>query len=467
MSRFHVMEVIFSILLLVVSVASFLVWTSREAKRRSVRTDGVWAEAAQKLGFRLEANRDMRGVINGRRVVIDTHSQPPELAYPRLRVEGLDGKLDVFRQDPLSKLGKALGGQDVETGDGLFDESFVVRGDELLARSIFGSSARKAVRDARLRSYTIGDGVLQHLSVKDFTAPVQIVDLAHSVVSLAEHHDVPKNLQIERVVEHALNDPLMTMRERNLKYLVDSYPGTQDSTLRKALEDRDWQIRWYAATKLHDLPTIQNIATTHDVPAGIRLEAVRLAGRISSDGDALASALVPWLSEEPESANRVAIIEALDGNVSETFRLALVNQMGPPYTERETVACARALSRIEHPDREDLLIGLLESPFDSGCAGAAECLAEVGSRKAVETLLPLTKGLATSGEVKRAARQAVAAIQARLAGAEAGRLTVADVHRGAGLSFSAEPGALSEGQDARSEAREEAWADLEIAEESD
>src|SRR5512140_374903 len=81
----------------------------------------------------------------------------------------------------------------------------------------------------------------------------------------------------------------------------------------------------------------------------------------------------------------------------------------------------RCFARRSQRSAEPALLGLLTHRAEPVRLAAVTALGRIGTIRAVETLLPLTKGVLALGE-KKAARDAIAIIQARLGEAEAGRL---------------------------------------------
>ena len=71
---------------------------------------------------------------------------------------------------------------------------------------------------------------------------------------------------------------------------------------------------------------------------------------------------------------------------------------------------------------------------------AAQALGQSGT---VAAVVPLREAAERGGDLRRAARQAIAGIQARLAGAEPGQLSLAGGEAGALSLADGEPGALS------------------------
>ena len=103
-------------------------------------------------------------------------------------------------------------------------------------------------------------------------------------------------------------------------------------------------------------------------------------------------------------------------------------------------AAGRPRQRRPRQPETLLLLGLQDD--DAGVAQtAARALGQVGTIDAVEPLREHAAALLPS-ELRAAARQAIAEIQARLTGAEAGQLTLAGGEAGA-LSLAGEGGGLS------------------------
>jgi HEAT repeat protein len=104
------------------------------------------------------------------------------------------------------------------------------------------------------------------------------------------------------------------------------------------------------------------------------------------------------------------------------------------------VAAARALGSAGAA-AEPLLIAALDGPLEVRVA-AAEALGHVGSAAAVLPLQETAEHTVRSGDLRKAVREAVAAIQSRLTGATPGQLTLAQGDEGQ-LSIAEEPGRLS------------------------
>lgn len=128
------MEVL--IFALVVGVGLLIVLAVRKHQEK---VDAAWRTAANELGLayqpaRLFAQRSMRGEVQGCHVVVDVYrrqSGKHSESYTRYKVHyptplGLGLRLE--REHALSGVAKFFGSQDIEVGDGKFDDAVMVKG---------------------------------------------------------------------------------------------------------------------------------------------------------------------------------------------------------------------------------------------------------------------------------------------------------------------------------------------------
>jgi hypothetical protein len=103
-------------------------------------------------------------------------------------------------------------------------------------------------------------------------------------------------------------------------------------------------------------------------------------------------------------------------------------------------ACLEALGQRGRPEAEGLLLEALRSEEAPVSVAAAQALGRAGT---VTAVAPLLEAAERSADLRSAARQAIAGIQARLAGAEPGQLSLAGGEAGALSLADGEPGHLS------------------------
>ncbi|MGE5198136.1 MAG: HEAT repeat domain-containing protein, partial [Rhodospirillaceae bacterium] len=88
-------------------------------------------------------------------------------------------------------------------------------------------------------------------------------------------------------------------------------------------------------------------------------------------------------------------------------------------------SAARALGRIGDAAAEPALIAALDRGAAAVGVAAAEALGRIGSPQAVVPLRSAASSHLLDGDLRRAARQAVAEIQSRVSGASPGQLSLA------------------------------------------
>jgi hypothetical protein len=153
----------------------FLIWLIRRQRRMA---NEAWAEAAARTDGTFEPKhgpwykrrRLLRARPEGVVVDVDHYAQSTgssTVVYTRARADvahagGLE--LRVFPRHLFSGLSKALGFQDIRTGDAEFDEDYVVRSNDLgLARAWLSKNVRDAIRRAEGYELRLENG---HLTMK-------------------------------------------------------------------------------------------------------------------------------------------------------------------------------------------------------------------------------------------------------------------------------------------------------------
>ncbi len=158
------------------AVVGLLVWWLIVWSRKvAARVDNAWEQASAGAGgsFQRRAgpwyNRARRidASVAGRDVLVDHYTVSTGKSaqvFTRLRAAVPHAgalRLRVYPKHIFSGIGKALGFQDVPTGDADFDERFVVKAnDERLARAWLTASVRAAIAKAGKYGFTLKDGQL-------------------------------------------------------------------------------------------------------------------------------------------------------------------------------------------------------------------------------------------------------------------------------------------------------------------
>jgi len=317
-----------------------------------------------------------------------------------------------------------IGEREIEIGDPSFDDEYYVQGQAPLALAILQPGTRRRLasllrgrvavpgREPVEVDASLADGVLE-VRVKEsgFSASREHVpEILAEALEVARLLVAPKdvagriaaNVGREDEAGARLQGVLMLARE------FPRHPATREALL-AAREDRSEEVRLRAGMALGDEG---------------RETLVDLVTRVGT-GDACAARAIAALGESlPEGLAQATLRRALGG-------------AGRPQTAQ---ACLEALGAPGRSAEEGLLLEALGSSEPPVRLAAARALGRAGT---VAAVVPLREAAEQGGELRRAARQAIAEIQARLAGAEPGQLSLAAGEAGALSLADGGPGRLT------------------------
>ena len=318
-----------------------------------------------------------------------------------------------------------IGEREIEIGDPSFDAEYYVQGQAPLALAILEPETRRrlagllrgavavAGREPVEVDASLTDGVLE-VRVKEsgFSGRRDLVPaILADVLEVAHLLVAPKDVA-GRIAANLGREGEAGARLRCLLVLSREFPG--HPATRKALlaarEDRGEEVRLRAAMALADEG---------------RDTLVDLVTRTGTDDACAARAIAALGASLPEGLAEATLRRALGG-------------AGRPQLAQ---ACLEALGRLGRAEAEGLMIEALHSPDPQVQAAAARALGQAGTAAAVGAL---REAMPPHGELLRSVgRQAIAEIQARLAGAEPGQLSLAGGEAGALSLADGEPGRLT------------------------
>jgi hypothetical protein len=325
---------------------------------------------------------------------------------------------------------------DIEIGDGGFDDTFVVQGPLPFVCALLDAPVRRMLREANVEhKLTIAGGKLR-IYVREEELSLILGLFRDLGQRFAETGDVPR-----RLAQNVEKDPEPGVRLRNLLVLVREYPDSPSTAeaLRSALRDARPKVRLQAA--LESGPEGRGVL----LELAEKLEDDEVSARaVAAFGGSLPlERLQPVLAgaqKQRRLETALVCLEALGG-----LGGAAVDTLAQ-VAEKErfdlAAAAARALGATGDPAAEPSLLTALERDSPELQMAAAEALGRVGSAAAV---LPLQEAAERTGALRKAARQAIFEIQARLEGAAPGQLTLATTgtSEAGQLSLAPEAGQLS------------------------
>lgn len=331
-------------------------------------------------------------------------------------------------------------GPDLLTGDAAFDADVHVRGPRHELLALLDADARKEIRQA------VADGS---------------ITVEHGAVTLTSTQNIRPD-EFERGIRRAVTLARL-LSEDGRPFQERLFATTKAETDPKALA---CQLSLFHR-ELAGLDAAMRAGVLHlgHVDAGVRLAAARLVRRKEGDETLASLARNGWVPEETRAEALQEIDErggdvggdllsaCLDPGKVQLARVALhiaqrrnvslaaaqvVGLLGSPDTwTRMRVA---SLLDPADPEAKAALLRLLDDPEPRVIVAAIDSLraADVG---VVERLRALD-GLLVDRTVKAAAREAIAALQARASG-EAGALTLADGGDAGRMSIATQPGAVA------------------------
>ncbi len=447
----------------------------------SARLMALWREAARTAGvaaveeapggivgwagpLRIHLSRFEDGESRGTRISIAGPGLPADLT---LRPEGSGGSIR-------RKSVRGIEGE-IEVGDEGFDRVAWVEGPAAVLRSLLDADTRRAIRgllEGRLErpgrspfwaTGRLDGGVLRidvpdefprrrprgvfdgaGVSAEEPLASAYIGGLAHLPevlqlsIAVARRLAAPDDVA-RRIADGLRAEPVARVRLLNLVTLAREFPD--HPATREALvagrEDPDAEVRLQAGIALG--PEGRDVVLA--VANGEGAEDATTERAVVALGSHLATAEGQGILRNALRTRREATARACLGALGQrrgtVGTLARVLAVEKPEL---AAAAADALGATGDASAEAPLLAALGSPHTTLRTAAARALGRVGTTAAVQ---PLKEAETRDAEMRRAARQAIAEIQARAKGAAPGQLSLAGGESGQLSLASEERGRLS------------------------
>jgi HEAT repeat protein len=448
------------ICLLVVAVA--LIALSLTRMQASVDSRArEWVAAAQALRLRLSGSEDrpsMQGSLRGVPVTVAITRErsgtgdTEHVDYRTTFSAGGDGRIphniELRPDDPWGVFGRLAQGPDRETGDRGFDQLVHVARLDVYVCAALSARAREILSTIVAEGGSVASGLVtwRLMNAEDMDRR-KLIERTELVVTLAELLAVTPDTLAERLAHNAMHDTNASVRLHNLRFLLapDTHAptGLVTTTARALLGDPEHAVRFHAARRLgvEGHATLQALASDVQVEPALRAQA--LAALHEGNAAGLDDWLVPCLTPISFEVARAALVVVAARQLNEyVARVIALSRTAEPALR---AAAARTLGLLDSPKIELRLLELCADDEIEVQIAAAEALGTVGSVGAVEALLLLGKGLGR-GQLREAARAAIARIQSRLGDVEAGRLSLVEGDDLAGAVAIAEPDAASGGE---------------------
>lgn len=422
----------------------------------------VYREAAEELGLRVEASFGrwvfrMEGYVGPIHVTVEERQKGEDRHLTKLQLTpgGLPDELGFSLQSGggWRQLFERPG-EDHLVGDTLFDEEVVVEGPprEALAR-LDRETRDLLLKELRWSVTKVVNGVLTRTIPERLPASA-LIRHVETLAALLDHLKLRDGVA-EALARNVARDPVGGVRLRNLEVLQDDFPRSAEaeSASRIALNDEDPAVRLQGAAHLGEegFPVLIDLVTSTEEPTPEqRAEAARHGKHLGGIPDHVRVAAFRYLLhafdderiepivlhqlEHGEGRVRRLAVQAA-GSLRLESSLSALHRVLPDADEDTAVALAEAFGRLAYPTAEDDLHLLLRHPSARVRLRAASTLAACGTARSVEPLRAAVVSSRGERDLTRVMEDAIAAIQSRIEGAEAGQLSLAQTE--------AEQGALS------------------------
>ena len=435
----------------------------------------AWRKAARTAGLQgVQESRDELAGFAGRLEVSLEPFSAPEGRGTRITVRGptMAAGLTVRPEGVGSAMRLARGVREVEVGHDVFDAAAWVEGSPALALAVLDARTRQSLRalfDGQLErpghSPFFASGRLEHgvLRVDVLDAPprvprerrgpgdepgafVYLVGPEHLGEALALTIGIARRLATpadipRRLADNLKSEPVAGVRVQVLGTLAREFPdhpATREALL-AARADPDAEVRLRAGIALgaEGRDVLLALAGGEGAPDDTTQLAVAALGERLTTPEAEAI-LRNALRTRREATARASL--AVLGQRRGAQVVSMLGKVLAIETPELAAAAADALGATRDAAGEHALLAALGSPHAGVRVAAARALGRVGTASAVG---PLREAESGDPGLRRAARQSIAEIQARLAGAGPGQLSLAGAEVGELSIANGEAGTLS------------------------
>ncbi|PYQ01969.1 MAG: hypothetical protein DMF82_17660 [Acidobacteria bacterium] len=434
-----------SLVLAVIAGLAWRAWNARDDPGpEPLSSLPLYATAAAACGLTdIETGgRPRRRTLDGRRGPLRVRIEQTVLGEEedarryetRIVVERREGVVPMtLRRERRGFLRRYLSSREIEIGDKGFDDDFHVTGPHVFVRALLDARTRRLLRTLLLEiDLQVDRGRLSGALL--VTMPWLLHEWALArvlgvLLEAAGRLERPVDVA-RRLGENARLDPVAEVRLQNLLMLVREYPerpATGEALVAACGDASDW-IRVRAATALGERgrATLLEVAERDPPDDAAAAQAVTVLGNKLSPEQAR-DILGRALRTRQEGTARACLIALAHRDDAES--VASIARVMSVEKGALAIAAADALAATGAAAAEPPLLAALGREVGDLRVAIARALGRVGSAAAVAPLKQ-AEARARAADFSRAARQAVAEIQARLPGASPGQLSLASGEAG-------------------------------------
>jgi len=453
--------------LLIVPVVLAVAYLIAAAKGKS--RGAAWANAARAVGLTGVEQFETLGIpskLTGRsgplEVTLERYQHGKHESGTRISIAGMGHEaagLSLRREGLATAFEKVVGEREIELGDAAFDAELFVQGSPPLARALLDADTRRllvtllrgavplASGSVSARVSLTGGVLRADLQRGMFSASGErLPEVLAALLAAARRLVAPADIA-QRIADNLAREPEAGVRLHGLLMLLREHghhPAARAAML-EALADASAEVRLRAALALGE----EGRGTLLALATGAETDDAQSAAAVS----ALAERLPPESAEDVllravrarRTATARACIERLGGG-GDPAAVAVLARVLEREQGELAEAAATALGALGHAVAAAPLTAALTAPAIAVRAAAAAALGRVGDVSAVPVLRAAAAAGDADGALKRAVRQSIAEIQARLSGAAPGQLSLAATGAEGGRLSLAEASGTSTGR---------------------
>ena len=328
--------------------------------------------------------------------------------------------------------------REIEIGDPPFDDTFLIQGPVPLVLALLGAETRGLLLRVNLNNPL----EMSYGGLRVSLAEEKIPSVLPLILDIGQRFAQPVDIP-QRLAENARQDPKAGVRLQNLLLLIREHsenPRTAE-VLRAACSDSRPEIRLRAAKELGT----EGRGVLLEIAESLSDDSL-CAEAVSTLGQDLPFERVQAILDRAQGVRRLRTARACLEVLGRSGTAAAVDALAKVIALEKSelaAAAAQALGETGSPAAEPWLIPALQREEKDLRVAAANALGRAGSAAAVMPLKEAAERSLLDFDLRRATRQAIAEIQARLQGASPGQLSLAGAEAGQLSLAGAEAGQLS------------------------
>ncbi|MCB9655987.1 MAG: hypothetical protein H6729_17815 [Deltaproteobacteria bacterium] len=358
----------------------------------------------------------------------------------------------VVQRTALNRL-TAFGSEDIPLGDAETDRALFVQGRPSHVLAIFDAHTRRVLAENCAEGLRVEPKMIEIELSTEIEAPDLLCTAGRAVIDAAERMQLVDGTVFDRLRANILSDDLLSVRRRNFEVLIQDHPQAAEALAEHLVRSSDpsecpmdLAIRVLCARGRASL-VCEHSTRLWTGPLGVLVATLGAFNKLGQPCSIPSDALEILLDANMNAST--SSVSASNGNSTSTSTSVSTNAVNEDLDAHRTLVDALAL---QEPAVQDAIGQRLLSKArrEDIKADVIKLLSVAGGPSAVEVLRAQTEGLLGHAATKKAARAAIAAIQARVEGGGIGSLSILDGRNDGGqgaLSSVDEGGALSQVDD--------------------